>query len=53
MEVETTEYKKFVAERVKKSNEDIKNGRLFTSEEFYERAMSAIANSLSSRSTTD
>lgn len=53
MEVETAEYKKFVAEQVKKSDEDIKNGRLFTSEQFYERAMSAIANSLSSRSAAD
>lgn len=43
MEDKTVEYKKFVAEQVKKSDEDIKNGRLFTSEQFYERAMSAIA----------
>lgn len=41
--MKSDEYKKFLAEHIKRSEEDIKKGRTATPEEFYERAMNAIA----------
>ena len=41
--MKTEEYKEFLQKQIKKSEDDIRQGRLHTPEQFYERAMSAIA----------
>ena len=41
--MKTEEYKEFLQKQIKKSEDDIGQGRLHTPEQFYERAMSAIA----------